>query len=197
MKVTKEIFDRAMDFESYHNHIKNLFAEGKTTGDRQTPELVELTKLNLQRIKRGLKTIQVDEAIATSLKQTKASNWLVIIEAWCGDGANIIPSIAKMAEKEDNISLRVILRDDNPEIMDNYLTNGAKSIPIVVFFDNDFNELDRWGARPKPAQQLVIDHKANPVKSFDEVKIDLQKWYLQDKGQTTQQEFKEILESFK
>ena len=80
--------------------------------------------------------------------------------------------------------------------MNRFLTNGARAIPIVIFLDDNFNELANWGARPKPAQQIVIAHKKNPVKSLDEVKVDLQKWYVQDKGQTVQFEFRDILESF-
>ena len=196
MKITKEIFENAMDFETYDKHVKELFAQGKTTGDNQTSNYIYFTKLGIQRLKRGLKTTTLISKVIGTLNKTKAINWLVISEAWCGDAVNIIPSIVKMAEADKKISLKIILRDENPEIMDRFLTNGARAIPIVIFLDDNFNELANWGARPKPAQQIVIAHKENPVKSFDEVKVDLQKWYIQDKGQTVQCEFRDILESF-
>mgnify|MGYP001169636226 FL=1 len=196
MRITKEIFNNAMDFETYDKHVKELFAQGKTTGDNQSPNYIYFTKLGIQRVKRGLKTITLISKVIETLNKTKGINWLVISEAWCGDAVNIIPSIVKMAEAEKKISLKIILRDENPEIMDRFLTNGARAIPIVIFLDDNFNELTSWGARPKPAQQIVIAHKENPVKSFDEVKVELQKWYIQDKGQTVQCEFRDILESF-
>jgi len=196
MKITKEIFNNAMDFETYDKHVKELFAQGKTTGDNQTSNYIYFTKLGIQRLKRGLKTTTLISKVIGTLNKTKAINWLVISEAWCGDAVNIIPSIVKMAEADKKISLKIILRDENPEIMNRFLTNGTRAIPIVIFLDDHFNELANWGARPKPAQQIVIAHKENPVKSFDEVKVDLQKWYIQDKGQTVQLEFSDILESF-
>ena len=196
MKITKEIFDNAMDFETYDKHVKDLFARGKTTGDDQSIKFIHYTKLGIQRIKRGLKTITIEDKVIESLRSTKSTNWMIITEAWCGDAANILPVVIKMAEAEKRVSLKIILRDQNLKIMDRFLTNGARAIPIVIFFDDNFNELASWGARPKPAQQIVIAHKENPVKSIDEVKVDLQKWYIEDKGQTIQNEFRDILESF-
>lgn len=81
---------------------------------------------------------------------------MVITESWCGDSAQNLPVISKIARLNSNIALRIILRDSNLDIMDNYLTNGvSRSIPILVAFDMDGNEIFRWGPRPKPAMQLV------------------------------------------
>jgi len=196
MKITKEIFDNAMDFETYDKYVKDLFAKGKTTGADQSIKFIHYTKLGIQRIKRGLKTITIGDQVIKSLSNSKSINWMIITEAWCGDAANILPVVVKMAEADKRVSLKIILRDQNLKIMERFLTNGARAIPIVIFFDDNFNELASWGARPKPAQQIVIAHKENPVKSIDEVIVDLQKWYIEDKGQTIQNEFRDILESF-
>ena len=80
--------------------------------------------------------------------------------------------------------------------MDQYLTNGAKSIPILILLDDDFNELGTWGPRPKPAQDMVIENKHNPTLEPDEFKIALQKWYIQDKHQTATKEFEQLLQGF-
>jgi len=196
MKVTKEIFENAMDFETYDAHVKELFAQGKTTGDDQSQSFIEFTKLGIQRIKRGLKTTVIEEDVKKSLAKTKAKNWLIITEAWCGDGANSLPVIVKLAEAREDIKLKILLRDANPEVMNSYLTNGAKSIPVVIFMDDDFNELAIWGPRPQPAQEMVLENKKHPVMSPQDFKIQLQKWYISDKSQTTQHEFQDILESF-
>ncbi len=197
MKITKEIFDNAMDFEFYYAHSKELYSQGKTTGNNQTQNFINYTKLGIQRVKRGLKTITIEHNVITTLNDTKAINWLVISEAWCGDAANIIPVLVKMAEANKQISLKIILRDENQKIMDCFLTNGARAIPILVFLDDNYNELGYWGPRPRPAQKMFISHKENPIKSIDELKVDMQKWYFKDKGHTIQCELKDILESFK
>ena len=196
MKITKEIFENAMDFETYDKHVKGLIAEGKTTGDNQSQNYIDFTKLGIQRVKRGLKTTTIADNIIESLNRTKAINWVVITEAWCGDGANSLPIIVKLAEARKDINLKLILRDSNTELMNSYLTNGAKSIPVVIFLDDHFNELALWGPRPEPAQEMALKNKANPVMSKQDLNIALQKWYISDKSQTTQHEFQDILESF-
>lgn len=196
MKITKEIYDNAMSFESYDTHVKDLFAQGKTTGNDQSQNFIDFTKLGIQRVKRGIKTTTIEEDVIASLMRTKATKWLIITEAWCGDGANSLPVIVKLAEAREDIELKILLRDDNPEVMNSYLTNGAKSIPVVIFMDDELNELALWGPRPQPAQDMVIENKHNPVMSPQDFKISLQKWYLSDKSQTTQHEFQDIIESF-
>ena len=69
MKITKEIFDNAMDFETYDKHVKDLFAKGKTTGDDQSIKFIHYTKLGIQRIKRGLKTITIEDKVIKSLSK--------------------------------------------------------------------------------------------------------------------------------
>ena len=97
MKITKEIFDNAMDFETYDKYVKDLFAKGKTTGDNQSIKFIHYTKLGIQRIKRGLKTITIEDKVIKSLSNSKSKNWMIITEAWCGDAANILPVVVKMA----------------------------------------------------------------------------------------------------
>jgi hypothetical protein len=195
MKITKEIFENAMDFETYDKHVKELFALGKTTGDNQTQNYIDFTKLGIQRVKRGLKTTTIEDKVIETLNRTKAINWLVITEAWCGDAANSLPIIVKLAEARKDINLKLILRDSNSEVMNSYLTNGAKAIPVVIFLDDDFNELALWGPRPEPAQKMALENKAHPVMSQQDFNIALQKWYISDKSQTTQHEFQDILEN--
>jgi hypothetical protein len=195
MKITKELFEHAMDFETYDKHVKELFALGKTTGDNQTQNYIDFTKLGIQRVKRGLKTTTIEDKVIETLNRTKAINWLVITEAWCGDAANSLPIIVKLAEARKDINLKLILRDSNSEVMNSYLTNGAKAIPVVIFLDDDFNELALWGPRPEPAQKMALENKAHPVMSQQDFNIALQKWYISDKSQTTQHEFQDILEN--
>jgi hypothetical protein len=195
MQVTNTFFNELPNYQQYFELINNLFEQGKTTGDNQSEAMLNYSKLGISRTKRGLKTFQITEELLAAAKSLKATKWLVISEAWCGDAGNTTPIIAILADQLDNVDLRVILRDDNPEIMDNYLTNGGRAIPIMVFFDDELNEVFRWGPRPKPAQDMVMEHKNNPEETYEEFSIRLQKWYQQDKTQTTQQELTDLMKS--
>ncbi|HEU0052219.1 MAG TPA: thioredoxin family protein, partial [Longimicrobium sp.] len=84
---------------------------------------------------------------------------LVISEDWCGDAFNTVPVIAKVAEALPNFELRVVKRDENLELMDEYLTNGSRSIPLVVVLRDDFTPAGRWGPRPAELQEFVLREK--------------------------------------
>jgi hypothetical protein len=164
--------------------------EGKTTGHEQTEALVNYTKLNESRLHRLDKTMVVVEEVKTFLENLdKDYIWLVISESWCGDAAQILPIINKMAEVSDKIDLRVVLRDDNEDLMNLFLTNGTRSIPKLIIIDKKTNEvINDFGPRPKEAKQLILDYKAEHGVVDETAKINLQKWYLNDKGISTQKE---------
>lgn len=172
-----------------------LVAEGKTTGPVQSESLIYYTKLNLQRLQRWEKTFHLSETLAAKAKTAKPQIWWLITEAWCGDAAQTLMVMNSMAlQSEGKIDLRLIMRDDNPTIMDYYLTNGSRSIPILVAMDMEGNELFHWGPRPKPAQQMMIDWKANPdSKTMDDVERDIHTWYTKDKGLTAEQELLQLI----
>lgn len=116
----------------------------------------------------------------------------MITEHWCGDAAHSLPFIYKMTELNDHIELKMVLRDTPPFMIDNYLTNGGKSIPKVVIRNADEEDLYTWGPRPKEAQELyqkLVENKAD----FETMKVELQKWYNADKGKSIQQEFISML----
>lgn len=108
---------------------------------------------------------------------------LVIAEDWCGDASNTVPVLAKLAAAAPGLELRMIERDAHPEVMDRYLTNGARSIPIVIALNRDFNELGHWGPRPAALQAWVMANKGAMPKS--ELYPQIRKWYARDRGETT------------
>ena len=187
--VTNKDMDNSISFNEYYTLIEKLANEGGTTGDDQSQTYVEHTKLNYSRIKRILKTT---EPLAEVTNTTDCFNdkitWLVIAESWCGDAAQNVPVMQKMAEVNPNINLRVILRDENPDLMNRYLTNGGKSIPILICLDENLNELGTWGPRPAVLQDWLKKEKTNPTMEMSELKEQFQVWYTKDKGQTLQQE---------
>jgi thioredoxin-like negative regulator of GroEL len=115
---------------------------------------------------------------------------LVIAEDWCGDASNTVPIVAKLAEQAPGLQLRIIQRDTYPEVMDQYLTNGARSIPIVIALDENFEEVGHWGPRPSQLQSWVMANRATTPKS--ELYPKIRQWYARDRGETT---LREVLEA--
>jgi thioredoxin family protein len=111
---------------------------------------------------------------------------LVIAEDWCGDASSTVPILAKLAAESPGLELRVILRDQNPEVMDQYLTNGSRSIPIVIALDHEFRELGHWGPRPRDLQAWVMTNRLTVPKA--ELYPQVRQWYARDRGETTLRE---------
>ncbi len=206
MKGKKNLLnDREVNGYTYDEFIhwmELLVSEGKTTGNNQSASLVNFTALNLKRMQRIGKTIQIEKESFRKLAELKMKqNWIVITEGWCGDSAQTLPLIHKIAETfEGNVSLKVILRDSNPEWIEKYHTDGSRSIPKLISFDEEGNELFIWGPRPEPAQRLLLDWKSNRTstgKSWDDFEKDLHTWYARDKGRTIQSEFIELITTLK
>lgn len=181
-------------YKEYRNNVEQDLNEKLQNPEKAFEELVHYTELNQKRMNRLEKTIRLPEDIVARLNTLEQSYiFYVISEGWCGDAAQIVPIINLMANATSAIDLRIILRDDNLEIMDQYLTNGSRSIPKVILFDAQGNEVATWGPRPKPAAQLVVDLKAQYGGITLEVKEGLQKWYNTDKGYTTMKEILDLL----
>jgi len=156
-------------------------------------KLHEYKKLNLQRMKRIEKTFHVSEELEQTLLSIKYPQlWTIITEGWCGDSAQNLPAIAKIAKVNLVIKLQIIERDNNLEIMDLYLTNGTRSIPMLISSDTDGNEIFRWGPRPKEAQQLVNRLKSEGIE-HDKFIEQLHLWYAKNKGIALEMEFINLL----
>ena len=186
--------DHSFSYNEYREYVSKLISEGKSTGHTQTEDLLHYSELNETRLKRLDKTIKVIPEIEQELiNLSKKYTWLVISEGWCGDAAQLLPIMNKMAEVSENIDLQIVLRDDNDELMSQFLTNGGKAIPKLIILDENNNLIADWGPRPEPARKLIADYKAANGLVDEPVKIELQKWYLQDKGITTQNEIMNLM----
>jgi hypothetical protein len=111
---------------------------------------------------------------------------LVIAEDWCGDAVNTVPILAKLADETPGLELRIILRDANPQVMDRYLTNGSRSIPVVIVLDEEFQELGHWGPRPAVLQDWVMANRGSLPKN--ELYPKVRTWYARDRGESTLRE---------
>lgn len=196
MKIVPEMLENVLTYDEYISLIGKLLAENKTTGSNHSETMLDYTKLNLQRIQRWEKTGQLNEPTRAALREiNRPMTWITITEAWCGDASQIITMIDKMARENPLIRHRIILRDEHTDIMDHFLTNGTRSIPIVVFIDGESSEvLGHWGPRPKDAQQIALDFKANPAKTKEDFHRELHTWYARNKGEQLQDEFTALLQ---
>lgn len=191
----KAYWNKAIVYSAYIQMIDALLEEGKTTGPNQTEALSEYTDLNAKRMARLSKTYQPSKTLIETMGQQKGLLILVITEAWCGDAAQIAPIIAKAGEAAE-VPVKMILRDEHPELIDAHLTNGGRSIPIVLFIDEDKWEVNAsWGPRPEPAQQLVIAYKRadEPKPPYAEFVKQVQLWYAKDKQKSMEAEWIALL----
>ena len=99
-----------------------------------------------------------------------------------------------MSEASENIDLKLVFRDENEELMNLFLTNGAKSIPKLLILDENSDLINHWGPRPEAAKNLIIEFKAKHGIVDETAKIALQKWYLEDKGISTMKEIVAMLQ---
>ncbi len=190
------IFDKeALDYPSYRNLVDELLAQGQTTGPDDSEAMLHYTKMNVQRMNRVDKTAVLSEEILETIKGVKGKyHFLVITEGWCGDAAQIVPVINKIvSEAPDKFKLKLALRDKNLPLIDAHLTNGGRSIPVLLILDEAGNLLlPKWGPRPAVLQGLLAQWKTEGVE-MPELAEKLHGWYAKDKTATTQQELNELL----
>ena len=195
----KSIIEKSLlngiSYSNYRKHIKSLLIQGKSTGNEQSEALTHFSELNETRMNRLEKTTTISNENIQKLQNLKRKYiWLLISEGWCGDAAQILPIIKLMAEASEYIDLKIVLRDENEALMNQFLTNGAKSIPKLIVLDENLNLINHWGPRPEAAKNLIIDYKAKHGIVDETAKIALQKWYLDDKGISTQKEIVAMLQ---
>ncbi len=177
------------EYEKYMNAI----ASGKyKDAPYDDPLYFDYTQLNTARYHRWIKKGELNTDLISIVKQTTFTNWIIITEPWCGDASHIVPFIALLSEVNQSITVNFELRDAAPYRIDQYLTNGtSKSIPIVIFSDGVNERV--WGPRPQSLTKCFDELKLEKELTFDEIKIELQKWYNKDKGATLQGELIDLL----
>ncbi|RNL55108.1 thioredoxin family protein [Pedobacter jejuensis] len=189
-----EIFSgQGMDYLTYRALIDKLLLEGKATGD-VTYDL-HYTKMNVQRMSRVDKTINLTDELTSTVNQLKENyKFLVITEGWCGDAAQIVPVFNKIANASSGkIDLKFVLRDKNLPLIDAHLTNGGRAIPVLIILNETGDKvLATWAPRPQVLQELLKEWR----KETTEMTILSEKlhgWYAKDKTQTTQAELNQLL----
>ncbi|MCK7589178.1 thioredoxin family protein [Subsaxibacter sp. CAU 1640] len=191
----EEGLTEGISYSQYRDEVSNFVDNDDTSGTNKTEALINYTMLNDRRMKRWDKTIKVSDEVKECIAKFKGNvTWLVLTESWCGDAAQVLPFVNKVAELSNNIDLKLVYRDENEALMDAFLTNGGRSIPKLIMIDNTSgNVLDTYGPRPSIATQLVNEFKETYGILTPEFKEELQLWYNKDKGHTTIQDLLELL----
>jgi hypothetical protein len=194
--INHKLIKNAFSYSNYLELLNELFIQGKTTGETQNEAMLNYAKMNLQRMNRLNKTAKLSEEILSSINSVERDQtWLLITEGWCGDAAQNLPVINKIAEASSKIELKIILRDENLDVMDQFLTNGGRSIPKLIILDTKtLDVLGTWGPRPDIAQKMVLDFKKNPDGDYQEFQKQLQLWYAKDKTSSQQIEFTKLIQ---
>lgn len=188
--LSAERLATAYSYAAYRQLLDQLLAAGKTTGPQQTPELLAYAQLNEQRMSRLDKTTKLRPELAAAVANLREQYiWLILIEGWCGDAAQTVPVMEAVAQASaGHLRTAYLLRDENPDLIDQYLTNGSRSIPkLVVLRADTLTEVTHWGPRPAEAQALIVRLKAEGMAHDDFIK-ELHTWYAHDRTQATQHE---------
>jgi hypothetical protein len=186
---------KSHSYDRYRTIVSDLLIAGKVSGNEQSQDLVHYSELNEVRMNRLDKKMVVTEEVIKKIVNLKKNYlWLVLSEGWCGDAAQLLPIINKMASVSQHIELKVAFRDENEALMNLFLTNGNKAIPKLIIIDKEAEEVvGSWGPRPKGAADLIKSYKQQYGVIDETAKTELQLWYLHDKGISTQNEIVELM----
>jgi len=193
--IIKESINGGISYRDYRELVEQLADEHSNTGIEKTEALANYTKLNDRRMRRWDKTIKISKETQQKISEfNQKMTLLIITESWCGDAAHVIPALNKMAELNPNIDVKLVLRDENLELMDMFLTKGGRAIPKVIMIDDETGAvLSTYGPRPSEASSYVNRFIAKNGSLTPEFKEDLQHWYNGDKGQNIIKDVIEIL----
>ncbi len=198
-QIPRQVIDEGFTYGQYRQLIDKLLEREKTTGDKQSEQMVEYSRMNVHRMNRLDDQIELKDSLVERLeKLDRKWVWLVLTEGWCGDAAQNVPAMNKMAEVTSNIELKFILRDEHPEIMEHFLTDGSRSIPKLICLDAETLEvIGSWGPRPQPIQEKALQWKDDPGISNREWGEKLHKWYADNQTREIQEEFEALLEQWR
>jgi len=164
-KTVNELIEQGIkssySYQEYKQLVSDLLKEGKSTGTEQSEALTNYSMLNDRRMKRLDKTLKIEDSIKEKFSDIDSNiTWLVLSEGWCGDAAQSLPVINKLAELNESIDLRIASRDEHDELMSNFLTNGGKAIPKLIAYDSTNKKvINSWGPRPTVATKAVNAYK--------------------------------------
>ena len=182
-----------LTWEAYIQRFEDILSGTFTNEIYAKDAYRDYVKMNQSRMNRWLKNAEITTELKSQIEAIQEEqNWYLITEPWCGDAAHSVPLIYMMSQLNHNIKLHLVLRDDNHAFIDQYLTNGGRSIPKLVARNADGEDIFVGGPRPKDLAVIHAKLKADNA-DFDTINQTLQTWYNHNKGVDIQQEFVGIL----
>jgi len=141
---------------------------------------------------------EVDRDAVDAIRDSSVAHVLAITEPWCGDSLAILPVVLELFSRAER-EVRIVRRDEHPNLIDRYLTNGGRAIPIVIVLDENYEERIHWGPRPEPAQRIIEGAReaitAGTV-SKEEIHKRIRAFYANDRGRTVIREIVEGIATF-
>jgi thiol-disulfide isomerase/thioredoxin len=194
--LVKESLSKAFSYQDYREQVATHVEYGTSSGPDKSEALSNYTLLNNSRMKRLDKTMKIEEDVLEKFKQYhKNVTWLVLTESWCGDAAHAMPVMNKLVEQAKNLDLKILYRDENKELMNRFLTNGTMSIPKLIAFDNETQEvINDWGPSPLIIINKTKEFKATHGALTPEFKKEIQVWYNQNKGKCIASDLLKLIE---
>lgn len=189
----KNYWDQSVSYDEYLRDSEEQVERLRNSQEAQEQAFMEYYQLGLTRMHRALKTFKKDEEQDRKLAEKAFKGKILIIsEGWCGDASQIVPALIAFFEGKNEA--RLIYRDRFPDLIDQYLTNGSRSIPIVLILDEEYNVVAHWGPRPAAGTEMLKKHKAAPeTYTIDMFHNDLQVYYSKNRGKDTVEEILELL----
>jgi hypothetical protein len=196
--LKRALIEQSITYEAYAQFIEDLLAQYHHRNPDSVDEHIHFTRMNLISMERLDKTARMMAVTRVQMAKVMPMIWLVLTETWCNDAAQVLPVLNKMAKLNKNVQFQILFRDQQPKLMDAFLTNGTKSIPKLIFLDpTSLKVLGHWGPRPEALQTFVLEELAKistikdvdvQKKRTDELSTQVQRWYAKDKSYSMQQE---------
>jgi len=125
---------------------------------------------NRERLEENEKRVELDRNDVGAFRALpRPVKVVVLAEDWCGDVIANLPVLGRLAKDSGKLEVRIFLRDQNDDIMQRYLNKGQfKSIPVLVFFDEDFRELGHWIERPASVTEVRAKRRKEIFKAHPE-----------------------------
>lgn len=183
-----------MTFNAYQNYWEaERTADLPDDADASDRRMMHYLNYNHERQASVHDAYTVSDQLNAALEELDTpQTWMVITEPWCGDSAFNLPVIVEAAQSHPGIDLRILLRDDNLDLMDRFLTGGSRSIPKLVGLDAEGAVLFTWGPRPQAAQDRYDALNADGKDKMAIVKA-LLDWYDEGGWQHVEDELIETL----
>lgn len=186
----EKYWNEAVSYSTYKADALERIARPKSEEEKEKRHYYQLGIQRMNRMEKVFRPSEVDEE--TLIRKNFNGKVLIISEVWCGDASQAIPVIYALFKNKNEV--RIIYRDQNEELMNQFLTDGSQSIPKILLLNDDFSVKKTWGPRPAHGAELLKEFKENPdTYEREEFYNDLQVYYAKNRGRDTVDEILNLL----